>query len=126
MYTGVAQRTRFQGETRRLGLGAEAPSGALAEGCGLPLLQLKIRFNDTVRRCGVSTSVTFDAARREAAGDHLFTINEIAERMRVSKMTVYRLIHQGALPALRIGRSFRVGATEFAEFLAAAKSREAN
>jgi excisionase family DNA binding protein len=28
--------------------------------------------------------------------------------MRVSKMTVYRLVHSGELPALRVGRSFRV------------------
>jgi excisionase family DNA binding protein len=28
--------------------------------------------------------------------------------MRVSKMTVYRLVHAGTLPAVRVGRSFRV------------------
>lgn len=28
--------------------------------------------------------------------------------MRVSKMTVYRLVHSGELPAVRVGRSFRV------------------
>ena len=28
--------------------------------------------------------------------------------MRVSKMTVYRLVHSGELPAIRFGRSFRV------------------
>jgi excisionase family DNA binding protein len=28
--------------------------------------------------------------------------------MRVSKMTVYRLVHAGTLPAIRVGRSFRV------------------
>jgi excisionase family DNA binding protein len=28
--------------------------------------------------------------------------------MRVSKMTVYRLVHGGDLPAVRVGRSFRV------------------
>jgi excisionase family DNA binding protein len=28
--------------------------------------------------------------------------------MRVSKMTVYRLVHGGELPAARVGRSFRV------------------
>ena len=36
------------------------------------------------------------------------TIAEVAARMRVSKMTVYRLVHSGELPALRVGRSFRV------------------
>lgn len=28
--------------------------------------------------------------------------------MRVSKMTVYRLVHSGEMPAVRVGRSFRV------------------
>ena len=28
--------------------------------------------------------------------------------MRVSKMTVYRMVHAGELPAVRVGRSFRV------------------
>ena len=36
------------------------------------------------------------------------TVAEVAARMRVSKMTVYRLVHGGELPAARVGRSFRV------------------
>jgi excisionase family DNA binding protein len=36
------------------------------------------------------------------------TVAEVAARMRVSTMTVYRLVHRGALPAAREGRSFRV------------------
>ena len=36
------------------------------------------------------------------------TIAEVAAVMRVSKMTVYRLVHGGELPAVRVGRSFRV------------------
>ncbi|APT83943.1 helix-turn-helix domain-containing protein [Corynebacterium aquilae] len=36
------------------------------------------------------------------------TVAEVAEMMRVSKMTVYRLVHSGDLPAVRVGRSFRV------------------
>jgi excisionase family DNA binding protein len=36
------------------------------------------------------------------------TVAEVASRMRVSKMTVYRLVHSGELPAIRFGRSFRV------------------
>ena len=33
---------------------------------------------------------------------------EVATLMRVSKMTVYRLVHSGELTAVRVGRSFRV------------------
>ena len=36
------------------------------------------------------------------------TVAEVATVMRVSKMTVYRLVHGGQLPAIRVGRSFRV------------------
>ena len=36
------------------------------------------------------------------------TVAEVASMMRVSKMTVYRLVHNGDLPAVRVGRSFRV------------------
>ncbi|HEU5265215.1 MAG TPA: helix-turn-helix domain-containing protein [Jatrophihabitans sp.] len=36
------------------------------------------------------------------------TVAEVATVMRVSKMTVYRMVHAGDLPAVRVGRSFRV------------------
>ena len=36
------------------------------------------------------------------------TVAEVASMMRVSKMTVYRLVHAGDLSAVRVGRSFRV------------------
>ncbi|QPZ38814.1 helix-turn-helix domain-containing protein [Paramicrobacterium chengjingii] len=36
------------------------------------------------------------------------TVAEVADMMRVSKMTVYRMVHAGELPAIRFGRSFRV------------------
>jgi excisionase family DNA binding protein len=35
-------------------------------------------------------------------------VNEVAEALRVSRMTVYRLIKQGELPALRVGRGYRI------------------
>jgi excisionase family DNA binding protein len=45
------------------------------------------------------------------------TIAEVAARMRVSKMTVYRLVHGGELPAVRVGRSFRVTEEDVNEYL---------
>jgi excisionase family DNA binding protein len=36
------------------------------------------------------------------------TVAEVAALMRVSKMTVYRMVHSGELTAVRVGRSFRV------------------
>ena len=45
------------------------------------------------------------------------TIAEVAEMMRVSKMTVYRLVHAGDLPAVRVGRSFRVHEEAVSKYL---------
>ncbi|HLG01234.1 MAG TPA: helix-turn-helix domain-containing protein [Acidimicrobiia bacterium] len=36
------------------------------------------------------------------------TVQEVADLMRVSSMTVYRLIKSNELRAVRVGRSFRV------------------
>jgi excisionase family DNA binding protein len=48
-------------------------------------------------------------ALENSLGDVKFlTVAEVAAVMRVSKMTVYRLVHNGDLPAVRVGRSFRV------------------
>lgn len=45
---------------------------------------------------------------RDLSDVRFLTVAEVAELMRVSKMTVYRLVHSGGLPAIRFGRSFRV------------------
>jgi excisionase family DNA binding protein len=45
------------------------------------------------------------------------TIAEVATMMRVSKMTVYRLVHGGDLPAHRVGRSFRVQEKDVTEYI---------
>ncbi len=37
-----------------------------------------------------------------------WTVAEVAETLRVSRMSVYRLIHGGELEAVQFGRSFRV------------------
>ena len=48
------------------------------------------------------------ATERPLAEARFLTVAEVASIMRVSKMTVYRLVHAGDLPAIRVGRSFRV------------------
>jgi excisionase family DNA binding protein len=44
-------------------------------------------------------------------------VAEVAAAMRVSNMTVYRLVHSGELPAARVGRSFRVPESAVNEYL---------
>ena len=45
------------------------------------------------------------------------TVAEVAELMRVSKMTGYRMVHAGELPAIRFGRSYRVPESAVADAL---------
>ncbi|MDN4610523.1 helix-turn-helix domain-containing protein [Arthrobacter burdickii] len=45
------------------------------------------------------------------------TVAEVADLMRVSRMTVYRLVHAGDLPAVQFGRSYRVPESAVGEFL---------
>jgi excisionase family DNA binding protein len=45
------------------------------------------------------------------------TVQEVAALMRVSKMTVYRLVHSGELASVRVGRSFRVPERAVNEYL---------
>ena len=53
------------------------------------------------------------------------TVAEVAAMMRVSKMTVYRLVHAGDLTAVRVGRSFRVPEHAVHEYLRGAFSQAA-
>ena len=52
----------------------------------------------------------------------MLTVAEVAERLRVSKMSIYRLIEGGDLPSLRVGRSFRVEAAELDAYLERARN----
>ncbi|HEX2247608.1 MAG TPA: helix-turn-helix domain-containing protein [Arthrobacter sp.] len=48
------------------------------------------------------------------------TVSDVAARLNVSKMTVYRLVHSGEMPAVHIGHSFRINETAVADYLAEA------
>ena len=54
---------------------------------------------------------------RNFADVRFLTVAEVAAMMRVSKMTVYLLVHGGELPAVRVGRSFRVPDQAVQEYL---------
>jgi excisionase family DNA binding protein len=56
-------------------------------------------------------------AQNNPMTEKLLTVAEIAARMRVSKMTVYRLVHSGALHGVRFGRSYRVPETAVEQYL---------
>lgn len=48
---------------------------------------------------------------------NLLTAAEVAARLRVSAMTIYRLIHRGELPAVRVGRNYRVRVEDLQSYL---------
>jgi excisionase family DNA binding protein len=50
-------------------------------------------------------------------GDRLLTVGEVADHMRVSNMTVYRLIKGGELAAVRVGKNYRIRSSEVDKYL---------
>ncbi len=52
------------------------------------------------------------------AGDRLLTVAEVAATMRVSTMTVYRLIKGGDLAAIRVGKNYRIRESDMDDYLA--------
>jgi excisionase family DNA binding protein len=51
------------------------------------------------------------------------TPQEVADLLRVSSMTVYRLIKSGEMPAIRVGKAFRIPEDELDAYLAARYTR---
>jgi excisionase family DNA binding protein len=49
--------------------------------------------------------------------DRLLTVGEVAGTMRVSNMTVYRLIKSGQLPAFRVGKNYRIRESDVSRYL---------
>jgi excisionase family DNA binding protein len=47
----------------------------------------------------------------------LLTVNEVAQAMRVSNMTVYRLIKSGQLAAIRVGKNYRIRRSDLERYL---------
>jgi excisionase family DNA binding protein len=54
---------------------------------------------------------------RDGDEDQLLTVVEVCDAMRVSNMTVYRLIKSGELPAIRLGKTYRVLESEVELYL---------
>lgn len=51
-------------------------------------------------------------------GARYLTVREVADALRVSNMTVYRLINSGGLRAVRVGKSFRLREDDVNRYLA--------
>lgn len=53
--------------------------------------------------------------------EKLLTINEVTAILKVSKLTIYRYIKAGRLPAYKVGRDYRVKQEDFDKLLKGAK-----
>lgn len=45
------------------------------------------------------------------------SVRDVSVRMKVCKMTVYRLIHAGELDAVRVGKQFRISPENLTSYL---------
>jgi len=52
-----------------------------------------------------------------------YLVEELAEKLRVSNMTIYRYIKAGKVKAYKIGKEFRVDKEEFNNFLNKVKTK---
>ena len=42
-----------------------------------------------------------------------YLVEELAEKLRVNKMTIYRRIKAGKLPAVKVGKNYRITRADF-------------
>ena len=63
------------------------------------------------------------AEERGSLTGPLMTVAEVADVLRVSNMTVYRLIKAGEMPALRVGKNYRIREHDLETYLASGEIR---
>jgi excisionase family DNA binding protein len=84
-----------------------------AQLCSFPLPTIATVAYSRIRRRGVIPLTTEDITSAR-----YLTVREVASTLRVSNMTVYRLINAGELPAVRVGKSFRLLEDDVNRYLA--------
>jgi len=57
-------------------------------------------------------------------GKEIMTVNEVAEFLKISTVTTYRLVQEGKISAFKVGRSWRVKRTDLNEFIEQQKQGE--
>ena len=61
--------------------------------------------------------------RGDLSDVRFLTVAEVADLMRVSAMTVYRMVQAGEIPAVRFGRSYRIPEAAVVELIAPQQHR---
>lgn len=72
-------------------------------------------MSDTAQRYEEHRSDSPEALER------LLTVRQAAEALAVSRATVYRLLDDGALPAVRVRSDMRIAASDVRDFIARAR-----
>ena len=62
-------------------------------------------------------SETSDSLDPQRFAGRFATVQEVARQLRVSNMTVYRLVKSGQLPAVRVGRGYRIREQDVVRYL---------
>ncbi len=58
-----------------------------------------------------------------SAFDPALTVEEVAERLKISPATVYTLLRAGALTSYKVGRSWRIDELDLVEYIERQKAR---
>jgi len=54
---------------------------------------------------------------------YVLTVAQIAAKLQVTEITVYKLIQKGVLPAFKVGRCWRVEDKDFKQYIQRSKTR---
>ncbi|HWN31709.1 MAG TPA: helix-turn-helix domain-containing protein [Pseudonocardia sp.] len=63
------------------------------------------------------TSISEATEQRRPVHAELLSVSEVSAIFRVSKMTVYRMVHAGEIEHVRVGKSYRIFAESVRERL---------
>ena len=80
------------------------------------------RHLDLVRRkrpaiLGGRMTTTGRSSSNPSLVESFLTVGEVARHLRVSNMTVYRLVNSGQLAAVRVGRGYRIREEDVRKYL---------
>lgn len=81
------------------------------------LVALNLSSMTELTEAAVKRYRTYPGPEHADTASEYLTVSEIALNMRVSKMTVYRLVRSGALDSVRFGRSYRITQLAFQQYL---------
>ena len=80
--------------------------------------QGELSWGGGILLCGMSEPIGTNQTEPTTLVEGRFaTVAEVARQLRVSNMTVYRLVKAGQLPAVRVGRGYRIRERDVLKYL---------